>query len=329
MEKKIKPRSATSRALHTQEIFEMILDHLTMAECFVIQRVSIHFYKSINKSSHLQRKLFLTAAANDGRCDPRLNPLAKALFPSLFLQKQPSSWAALPPHRALTNMGWCKDAAKREKMLYPDASWRRMFPVQPPAKLKYIVAIDYDACVNCSFLGCKARLGRRLQHFQEDGLRTGILWDVVVRLHLLHPRPKTFVLWEMFRLDPPADPEEEKKQQMEEEGENYIDDGWSYCQSKHGNAGNALFNKNRALRHCISIFHAHESLCDGYDKAIDLELAVDSEFLRMVDARPKGFLDYLRKPSHYATAWPAWGTHVDDELDEETAQLSLAEKKET
>jgi hypothetical protein len=78
----------------------------------------------------------------------------------------------------MRELDWFKDESRREQVLREEASWRKMFPIQPPAPITGLV--DNSTC------GCWTDDGEGVvkEGLQDlsTGARMGLLYDIVVEL---------------------------------------------------------------------------------------------------------------------------------------------------
>ncbi|KAH4417156.1 hypothetical protein HBH92_063210 [Parastagonospora nodorum] len=119
--------SACDRVLSTTELLEFILSHLTPINyLFQAQRVSRFFHTTIQKSPKLQQLLFMRAETCRSLEDYVTNQLLQQHFAPWF-----------PPFQGRRNydrlkeMEWASTPSLRAIYLRPEASWRRMLPMQP------------------------------------------------------------------------------------------------------------------------------------------------------------------------------------------------------
>lgn len=124
----------------------------------------------------LQQKLFFRPIPGT-QGGPEFNDLLKEVFPPLFRFSGFDDSFNMPSFDNLKQLPWFLDEKRRSSVLHPNASWRRMFPVQPPAKLEQVIhrmhamGGDSEAC---------GALVPHLQDYQVGGTRMGLLYDVLV-----------------------------------------------------------------------------------------------------------------------------------------------------
>jgi hypothetical protein len=90
---------------------------------------------------------------------------------------------------------WYKDLDRRGSVLREDASWRKMYPVQPPAKIDEIVLDKY-----CCWDPWDESLiiADNYQHEQEAGAKMGLVFDALVAVIDVYECTGFFILWGMF-----------------------------------------------------------------------------------------------------------------------------------
>ncbi|VUC20485.1 unnamed protein product [Clonostachys rosea] len=293
---------ALTRALNMIEIFEAILLYLDIADLLRIQGVSKFFKNTIAESSSIQQKLFFKPVPESSKCPPELNPLMAELFPALFTLNKPPCPTSLAYLRPSCGLDWLSDASRCEKMLYPDASWRRMFPVQPPAKLETITINRYDSCVRSACETLPTRIGSKHQHLQEPGIKMGLLFDLLVRMDMMHPHTAFFVHWQMFSLENGTDVWNEEYD--EEDGE------WGLLGYWRVTDYYPLFSPDNDLEltNSITLYLTHDSLCGGGFKPWPFKL--DSPFHTAIENDPKSMLEYTNDPGTYAIRWKDFGKVV-------------------
>ena len=141
--------------LATPELFEALLAEFTIRELLLAQLVNHHWHYTITASPTLQQKLFFQPIPERHNAPPQLNPLLQALFDPFFKLGIDLDTAEFymhaSNHKDLTAMPWVRDnfptapkldaedwfadGSRKAAFLRPKASWRRMFPVQPPARI--------------------------------------------------------------------------------------------------------------------------------------------------------------------------------------------------
>ena len=168
-------RSVTSTLLSTIEIMESVLFALPMRDLLLAQRVCKQWQQLITQSPQLQRKLFLRPSPSS-EAEPEFNDLLMEVFPPLFRFDAFENRFQLARFSDLKKLLWFQDEARRDSVLNPIASWRYMFPVQPPAKLDKIIQRTHAMGGDSESSG---ELASDLQEDQSDGVRMGLLYDVL------------------------------------------------------------------------------------------------------------------------------------------------------
>ncbi|KAH7306013.1 hypothetical protein B0I35DRAFT_413790 [Stachybotrys elegans] len=146
-----------AEVLALNELVVMILGFLDIPDLLRVEGVSKYFKRTIKKSIKLQRQLFFEPAPSTS--EPQQNTLLAKLFPVLLTRGRPDRWDYLTTVNVLRGQDWCQDPVRKKKMLRAGASWRRMFPVQPPAKLEKINIVTEDSCLYSISNDIEARLG--------------------------------------------------------------------------------------------------------------------------------------------------------------------------
>jgi hypothetical protein len=99
-------------------------------------------------------------------------------------------------------LSWFLDEKKREQVLRPDASWRRMLPVQPSAKIGKVVVFEYCTCHFCSsYTGFTTtdEDSKVVKRKMSKGVRMGFIYDLVVyMLETFPPDSGIEIRWRMF-----------------------------------------------------------------------------------------------------------------------------------
>lgn len=286
-----------SKIFGTVEVFQAILLELELRDLLLVRKVHSHFKKVIDESPALQQRLFFRAAPSNRKREPELNPLLVAIFPSLFMLGRPVGAANTLLVTPIRNLEVMKDPHRREVMLRPDASWRRMLPVQPPAMLGAIKLYSYDSCVySLQADQVHGELSPEYQPLQESGLRMGLLFSLIASIEAVHPCPVFFVRWKMFPL---------------EEG-GHTGHG-SYHLQAHMRWDyhhyDALFRNPEATENSIELYHNHDSLC-GLESDSRLDpLEVDSPFMSGDEDTYKIMIDFVDEPNNYATDWLLYGRY--------------------
>jgi len=199
--------STTSIAVFSiSELLENILWHLPLQKILIFQRVCRHWKHIITTSSSFQELLFfrVKAGSQDG---PKLNPLLRLLFPPLFdisafvREKNDATlgyYAKGHSVKEIYQLPWYKDIVRRKSVLREDASWRKMFPVQPPAKIDELMI---EWCCGCARSTESRVIANKYQHEQEAGAKMGLVFDVLVAMmdaSGYRGGDGFFIMWGMF-----------------------------------------------------------------------------------------------------------------------------------
>ncbi|ROW15689.1 hypothetical protein VPNG_02156 [Cytospora leucostoma] len=199
----------------TIEVFEEVLLHLTNHDLLHAQRVSRYWSDIIQKSPSLQQKLFFLplSTSEASRADAEFNPLVKPIFPFLF---DPQPFPG-PRHVGKEDVEkatahWADDPKRRAAILRPEASWRRMLPVQPAAPIDAVWNTEHCCGVDITLEYCEldtshynqthGRTGPAIMACPELDLKTcatmGLLYDIVFHRLDDFAGPTIYVQWHMF-----------------------------------------------------------------------------------------------------------------------------------
>lgn len=178
---------AYTRVLETAEFLELILFHLPMQDLLVTaQLVSRTWKAAVDSSPTLQAALFFrplptTAVRNpdDNQADPPItfNPLLKKVFTPWFRADRKVHRGGGP--KVMKTMSWTSDPSTRNAVLRSTATWRRMFPTQPP---KTSLELLGKKCINSGYYEVNGFLNRPL----PEGIKMGLLYDLgytAMRVH--------------------------------------------------------------------------------------------------------------------------------------------------
>jgi len=189
------------RVLLVAELFEAILLQLPHRDLLLAQAVSRHWRDTILTSPRIQQKLFFQPVSNTNH-GPELNPLLQWLLPPFFGPQINAPYAttdaieSFTPNDAIKNLGWYADQHYRDIVLRREASWRRMYPVQPPARIESSLKIG-ECCLQ-EFYETPVEVKGHQRELQQEGAQMGLLYDVIV--HLLNARKESLfrIRWLMF-----------------------------------------------------------------------------------------------------------------------------------
>jgi hypothetical protein len=208
-----------STVLATPELFEAILAQFTLRELLLAQQVNHHWQHTVNTSPTLQQKLFFQAIPHktSHQQPPQLNPLLQSLFPPFF---NPGTDTSTPgvhtsadyiksqpwfqddftgaPHLHEDDWFYFINNSRRAAVLRPEASWRRMFPIQPPTRISAL-NMSSACCTNQCF-SHGGKLNSKSSHLQEKGARMGLLFDLVIECLDSWAQSSFFVQWHMFKV---------------------------------------------------------------------------------------------------------------------------------
>jgi hypothetical protein len=185
---------AQPKVLSVPELVQMILSHLPISDLLRVQRVCRLWKDTTENSLALQKKLFFQPISDTSQ-EPEFNPLLQDVFPQ-FSHLHCDQWdkyAASPRDFELIN--WFNDPSRRDRVLRPEASWRRMLPIQPPTKIELV---GLEGGCTCFYELDEGVIADHFQHLQEPGVSMGFLWDLVI--HILAGRPEGifYIHWHMF-----------------------------------------------------------------------------------------------------------------------------------
>ncbi|KAH7310355.1 hypothetical protein BKA65DRAFT_518931 [Rhexocercosporidium sp. MPI-PUGE-AT-0058] len=195
------PVTAMSRVFAIPELFEAILIQLSMRDLLLGQLVCTAWTRTISTSPPLQQKLFFrtisstTFQRNDStkkkrKTDPEFNPLLAALFPPFFSPSERNG--AIEECQDFTEIytqPWFGDEQQCAKVMREDASWRRMYPMQPARRVGrlemwggcYCGGKDLEVwVVREKFLARERGEEGRGSGTEDGGATMGFLFDLVV-----------------------------------------------------------------------------------------------------------------------------------------------------
>jgi F-box domain len=177
------------------ELLETVLLQLSLRDLLHAQRVSQVWKDIIKNSPLLQKKLFFQPISDEDH-EPEFNPFFQSLFPPFFdLDDFGSQYDCHKPS-AIYELEWYKDGDFRGRVMRPEASWRRMFPVQPPAKIEHVTL--RGGCYCSGEERTEGAIRDEFQTLQGNGATMGFIWDVTVHLMDSVPEGTFYVQWHMF-----------------------------------------------------------------------------------------------------------------------------------
>lgn len=186
--------TASEDVLGISEIFEAILLNLDLEDLLRLQRVSRYWRTCISQTTSLQKRLFFLPEIDMDE-KPRLNHLLQRLFPPFFVLTERPNRFAVPRPDDIRNLDWYQDEAWRGAVLRSDASWRSMYPVQPPARVEKVILDGW--CCTGRFIIELAKINPELQESQAPGALMGLIYDVVINLLDTEYCTSFFVQWHM------------------------------------------------------------------------------------------------------------------------------------
>lgn len=190
------------------ELLEQVLLNLTQGQILQAQRVCHSWLDTICASPLLQQKLYFQPLPPSKASErpPEFNPIAKALFPFLFEPHAFLSGWLVKQEADRIIRHWNEDPARREAVLRPEASWRRMLPIQPAAPIDGFVLNDWNVAEGEPVLEwAEVDPSRHASNMASrwdlgDSATMGLLYDIVVR-HLGSERnAATCVQWNMVKI---------------------------------------------------------------------------------------------------------------------------------
>jgi hypothetical protein len=182
-----KPSMASSKAeenvFSIPELFSAILIDLPILDLLLRAPLVSHSWNNrIATSSSLQARLFFRPRQ---RGTVEVNPVLQVAFPPWF-HNRPAEYHCLALFRSLD---WNQSYAKRDAYSRKEASWRRMLPVQPPAKTLEVVRLTGEEP--------DAQVEQRGELMFEDGVRMGTLYDLGYQT-VVEPVSLFWISWPMF-----------------------------------------------------------------------------------------------------------------------------------
>ncbi|KAJ7040507.1 hypothetical protein C8F04DRAFT_1032288 [Mycena alexandri] len=175
--------AAQDTVISSPELVELILAHLPMRDLLVTAPRVSKMWNATTLTPPLQRVLFFQPDPSDWR--PLRNPLLMELFPPFFAPKGPRGrWPG--DAESIAKMPW---ANATQAFRHPDASWRRMLIVQPPAATLIVTQIshwqegDFQSQETVNY-----------DDTSSPGLRMGPLYDLAVPL-IDRPASSFYVSW--------------------------------------------------------------------------------------------------------------------------------------
>lgn len=189
------------------ELFTAILLCLSRRDLLLAQRTSTLWKHVISNTPTLQSYLFFAPTSPAAR-RPRFNPLLARLFPTFFrlgtYHERGAEIGELDIYSTCVDIddmdwyAWGEDGTARDQILRSEASWRRMFPVQPAVGIGMLRfaggcqcgGLDHEDAVLAEGL-----LRERMGEAQGGAANMGLWWDVVVYVAEEWPTLRFFVDW--------------------------------------------------------------------------------------------------------------------------------------
>ncbi|KAL4875739.1 hypothetical protein BJY04DRAFT_223732 [Aspergillus karnatakaensis] len=169
------------------ELHEAILLHLPPRDLLLATRVN------------RQWKALITRNDLEVETTPLLQDLFPPIFTNIFTlahDVDELDYDDDDAHWALLKQSWYSAEQRRKAVLRPEASWRRMFATNPPARLEDL-DIDYVGCCFCikQFRGKLGDVyGEKLG--SDPGPRMGLIWDVITFVLDDNPSGSLCLRWE-------------------------------------------------------------------------------------------------------------------------------------
>ncbi len=127
---------AQPRLLSIPELVQMVLFHLSLHDLLRVQRVC-HLWKDTTEHSlDLEKKLFFQPISDTSR-EAELNPLLQDVFPQIFHLYSDHWHKYVASREDFALINWFNNPSRRDRVLRPEASWRRMLPIQSPTKIQH------------------------------------------------------------------------------------------------------------------------------------------------------------------------------------------------
>jgi len=160
-------RTAQEAVFALPELFSAIFLHLSLHDLLLSAPLVNHTWNSlIANSPPLQACLFFHPRPHHPRRQPEINPFLQAAFRPWF-HNRPREYSY--PALMFTLLDWNRSYAKQDAYSGKEAIWRRMLPVQPPAKILEVVKLSYHE---------DQQFENKGEMRFEDGVRMGTLYDL-------------------------------------------------------------------------------------------------------------------------------------------------------
>jgi hypothetical protein len=179
-------RTALKEVFALPELFSAILLHLPIHDLLLSAPLVSHTWNDlIARSPSLQACLFFHPRPHHPLSALEINPLLQAAFRPWF-HNRPLEYSY--PALMFTSLDWNRSYAKQAAFSRKEASWRRMLPVQPPAKILEVVKLSYHE---------DQQYGNKGEVRFEHGVRMGTLYDLGYQT-LRQPISSFWISWQMF-----------------------------------------------------------------------------------------------------------------------------------
>jgi hypothetical protein len=245
-----KPPRASTSVFAIPELLECIFHQLPLGEILRVQRICRQWRDIITDLPSLQEALFFRPKT-DRLHEPEFNPLLQSLFPPLF-DMTAVNYSSMHEEDEIKALPWYKDLNRRSSVLMEDASWRKMYPVQPPAKIDEIVL---NASCGCDSVDDSLIIAKNHQHEQEDGAKMGLLFDALVAILDAYDYTGFFIIWGMF-------PVLKANGQTDDDGHKWLTDRKQHGK-EHTGLGNFITMYETHNEECFAIPYTYEIHATG------------------------------------------------------------------
>ena len=212
--------NARDRVLLTPELLEVILNNVEEDDLLVnAQRVSLGWNAAITGSIRLQRKLFFQPKPYIPSEEAQYNLILRKKFGPWFAKNGPK---AVQYGKDIKPLDWNSSEQACDAFARKEASWRRMYPVQPPATTLKVVKRTYYM---------------RGHHYVRgsvdfpEGVKMGVLYDLVQE-NIWKPITCFAMEWHMFPVAEDARRDDDGKSDEESNGNVDSDVGKSHSDRK-------------------------------------------------------------------------------------------------
>lgn len=93
---------------------------------------------------------------------------------------------------------WYQNESLRALVLREGASWRKMYPVQPPARL--CMVLEGGGCTDVQAMGTVevGTVNKAFEHLQAPGVRMGLIYDIIIQRVEWNDGASVSIEWRMF-----------------------------------------------------------------------------------------------------------------------------------